>query len=183
MSYLLKALEKAQKEREAGTEKQTQFTQQRNSATIPWWLVVCILLVLFVTVLQVFGVFTLVNDESGSEALNVFPVVETVPHHQGLSDAQSTHKESKAGLQIDKIYTLMELDPQQLALLPSLELQSHIYSPRAEMRSVIINDRNYTEGDLLSANVGLKEITPKGIVLTVDEIKVYLDKGITWVAK
>lgn len=183
MSYLLKALEKAQKERETASEDKIEYAQHRKPTSMPRWLISCILLILAITLLQIFGLFDWLKDESQEMAKPVRSTEKSAIVSHQESGIQDKQKEQVLSAQVDKIYTLMELTPEQITLLPSIELQSHIYSPRSEMRSVIINDQNYKEGDLLSANVGLKEITQKGIVLKVGKIKLYLDKGITWVAK
>jgi len=77
---------------------------------------------------------------------------------------------------------LAELDRGTLSLIPSLSLESHIYSPAADYRSVIINGQSYGEGSLLSADVALFEITQTGVVLKVGEQYVVLPKGISWVS-
>lgn len=186
MSYLLKALEKAQKEREATSDNKVEYVERTTSASLPKWLVFSILLVLVITILQVLGLLDW-NASSENTQVESAPKVSMLLEKSTTQQANQSSAESKQKsdekTQSNKTYTLMELTPSQLSLLPSIELQSHIYSPRSEMRSVIINDQNFKEGDLLSANVGLKEITQKGIVLKVGQINVYLDKGITWVAK
>ena len=47
-------------------------------------------------------------------------------------------------------------------------INSHIYSPLADKRSVTINNRAWREGEPLAEGIVLQEITPQGIVLDVD---------------
>ncbi len=55
-----------------------------------------------------------------------------------------------------------------LRRIPALMINSHIYSPLADKRSVTINNRAWREGEPLAEGIVLQEITPQGIVLDVD---------------
>ena len=55
-----------------------------------------------------------------------------------------------------------------LRKIPVLVINSHIYSGLASKRSVTINNKSQREGDYLTSEILLKEITPKGIVIEVD---------------
>ncbi|UZK03739.1 general secretion pathway protein GspB [Venatoribacter cucullus] len=57
---------------------------------------------------------------------------------------------------------------QSLRRIPALMINSHIYSPLADKRSVTINNRAWREGEPLAEGIVLQEITPQGIVLDVD---------------
>ncbi|QQD21392.1 hypothetical protein GJQ54_06230 [Oceanospirillaceae bacterium ASx5O] len=57
---------------------------------------------------------------------------------------------------------------QSLRRIPALMINSHIYSPLPEKRSVTINNRAWREGEPLAEGIFLQEITPQGIVLDVD---------------
>lgn len=77
---------------------------------------------------------------------------------------------------------LVELDSATLNALPTIRFQSHIYSSAADYRTVMINDRTLKEGMPISAKVRLKEITPTGVVIRVNEQLVALPKGQDWIA-
>ena len=77
---------------------------------------------------------------------------------------------------------LVELDTATLNALPTIRFQSHIYSSAADYRTVMINDRTLKEGMPISAKVRLKEITPTGVVIRVNEQLVALPKGQDWIA-
>ena len=57
---------------------------------------------------------------------------------------------------------------ESLRRIPALMINSHIYSPLADKRSVTINNRAWREGEPLAEGIVLQEITPQGIVLDVD---------------
>jgi hypothetical protein len=82
----------------------------------------------------------------------------------------------------DQARQLAELSAQELNKIPSLSLESHLYSTVAEYSSVVINGQNYSEDDLLSLGVVLSKINANGIVISVDGILVELPKGITWMS-
>lgn len=84
--------------------------------------------------------------------------------------------ESKA----EETRTMPPLDT--LRRIPQLMINSHIYSPVAEKRSVIINNREWHEGDSLAAGVQLKEITPDGILLDADGWPVHVGRSKGWQA-
>jgi hypothetical protein len=87
-----------------------------------------------------------------------------------------------AKINSDQPRQLAELSAQELNKIPSLSLESHLYSTVAEYSSVVINGQNYSEGDLLSLGVVLNKINANGIVVSVDNILVELPKGITWMS-
>lgn len=49
--------------------------------------------------------------------------------------------------------------------VPDLDLTVHIFSQDPRSRMVIINGRNYREGDRVERRVALEAITPNGVVL------------------
>lgn len=77
---------------------------------------------------------------------------------------------------------LAELTKSQLSRIPSLSLESHLYSSVAEYSSVVINGKTYSEGDYLSSQVIIKKIDANGIVISLGDLLVELPKGISWVS-
>lgn len=49
--------------------------------------------------------------------------------------------------------------------IPALTFSFHVYSDKAESRTIIINNRRVREGDNVLQNLQLLEITPQGVVL------------------
>ena len=67
-----------------------------------------------------------------------------------------------------------------LRRIPQLMINSHIYSPVAAKRSVIMNNREWHEGDYVAEGVVLREITPDGIMLDVDGWPVHVGRSKGW---
>jgi hypothetical protein len=188
MSYLLKALEKAEQERQQNLQSDnTETVTQVQKASLPKSLVVVVVVLLALTLWQVWPnkqtplesntieqydeEFT--NKENSIEISEVNESVET----------QGAPQENIAALPVNvKPKDLSELTPQELARIPSLNLASHIYSSAAEFRSVVINDQAYKEGALIRPGLKLEEINQNGIVINIHGQKVELPKGISWVA-
>jgi len=82
----------------------------------------------------------------------------------------------------DEIKQLEQLSKEVLQLIPSLQLESHIYSSAEEFRSVVINGRSFKQGQFVSIDVVLEQITEDGIVINVASQLIALPKGISWVA-
>ena len=212
MSYLLKALEKAEQERERQTPNEAlPFTHAQEPSRLPMGLMIFIVLALGATLLKVImpvsqePVKENVIDEKEAmtavlqpEKLNVAdapsqnesllePILITPDTISGKNFSENTTpvKESSSKEEIapeEKVLELYELPKNILAKIPTLTLESHIYSSAAEYRSVVINGRTFKEGMMINAQVVLNSITNKGVVLDVSGQKVSLDKGITWVA-
>ena len=69
-----------------------------------------------------------------------------------------------------------------LRRIPQLMINSHIYSPVADKRSVIMNNREWREGDFVAEGVYLKEITSDGITLDVEGWPVHVGRSKGWQA-
>ncbi len=193
MSYLLKALQKAEEERKQGQEQNGSVVMQADSATLPKWLMVCLFVFLAVSTLKILG---FMDTEQAAELEFVSEVVSelavalekekkikviAVPQVKSLNEIKlpaeiESNNTEFAPLELAQLSALM------LKKIPTLMLESHIYSSAAEYRSVVINGQSYSEGMLLSVGVLLDEITSDGIVIKVGQQYVSLPKGISWVA-
>jgi len=69
-----------------------------------------------------------------------------------------------------------------LKRIPQLMINSHIYSPVADKRSVIMNNQQWHEGDVIADGVYLKEITADGIMLDVEGWPVHVGRSKGWQA-
>jgi hypothetical protein len=188
MSYLLKALEKAEQERQQNLQSDnTETVTHVQKASLPKSLVVVVVVLLVLTLWQVWPnkqtpleSNTIEQYDEGfsnkENSIEIFEANESV-------ETQSTPQENIAALPVNvKPKDLSELTPQELARIPSLNLVSHIYSSAAEFRSVVINDQAYKEGALIRPGLKLEEINQNGIVINIHGQKVELPKGISWVA-
>jgi len=213
MSYLLKALQKAEAERKAAQEAETLPVQaDATAAKLPLSLLLVVLLLLILVAYSVIKpvrtdgepVALIKEDEAAIEAqapmlpsVNAVaePVVTKVVTSQGLQEAESetdvlgapavgaaVSADARSGAQSVEPVELMALTAQQLAQLPSIRFQSHIFSSAADYRSVVINDRTLKQGSLLASGVRVAEITPQGLVLDIQGTLVALPKGQDWIA-
>ncbi|MCY0966435.1 general secretion pathway protein GspB [Parathalassolituus penaei] len=69
-----------------------------------------------------------------------------------------------------------------LVKLPDLIISSHIYSPEPASRQLSMNGRNWHEGDWITREVQLQEITPEGIVVVVDGYPFHVNSQNGWQA-
>ena len=198
MSYLLDALKKAEQERKQGEQSELPlYTEPEIKAALPVWLIAVIVTLLALTFFKLFfdgaetGEAVAVDaSEMISERAEYSDINSSAQSDSGESNPAELESSSAVSDQLKGSVVpkdvapkeLAELDRGTLSLIPSLSLESHIYSPAADYRSVIINGQSYGEGSLLSADVVLFEITQTGVVLKVGEQYVVLPKGISWVS-
>lgn len=214
MSYLLKALEKAEQERERQTHSEAlPYTHTQEPSRLPMGLMVFIVLALGATLFKVFVSSSQDPVKEVPLEKTMVPMAASLPEKRDLAESESTklketsiepilitpdaipaHNSAESSVPLkeeagniddaseEKILELYELPKNMLAKIPTLTLESHIYSSAAEYRSVVINGRTFKEGMMINAEVVLNSITNKGVVLDVSGQKVSLDKGITWVA-
>ena len=217
MSYLLKALKKAEQERELQAQEHLMpkpaIAASSSLPPVVVWMCAAVLVVtlvklftpmaneeiealgqvkedrgLLVTQLPTsFGTKNeIVNDLESLPSENVIeskpkltkPVEKRVVEVAALDSPKVKVIDVKPDVPME----LGELSKEVLSQIPSIALESHIYSSAAQFRSVVINGRTFNEGMMINSEVVLSSITDKGVVLEVAGRKVALDKGITWVA-
>jgi hypothetical protein len=194
MSYLLEALKKAELERNAQAEGSASVLPVANpSANLPGWLIFIVISFLIITLVKLFLPSTS-TVEVEAEPISVFKadvipvspvvaVVDTVkPLEVILAPPKSESESENENEIIIKVYELAELPKEILNMIPTLSLQSHIFSSAPEYRSVVINEQTFNEGMLINAQVVLQEITHTGIVINVAGRNVALAKGVSWVS-
>jgi len=190
MSYLLEALKKAELERQAQTSSPDAIVAPvANTASLPVWLIVVVVGFLAVTVFKLFSPHTPNNVEPVQAQVQTTavpePMVESVIPAQTLSkqlEETELAEPHQSPQQPAKTYELAELPKEVLDLIPTISLQSHIYSSAQEYRSVVINGQTFNEGMFINAQVVLQEITHTGIVINVAGRKIALAKGLSWVS-
>ena len=109
-----------------------------------------------------------------------------VPEQTSNDDTdQINNRELNSSTEVNtfKVKQLAELTKYQLNKIPSLSLQSHLYSSVAEYSSVVINGSNYSEGDFINSEIIIKKINVDGIVISLGELLIELPKGISWVSQ
>lgn len=101
--------------------------------------------------------------ETPAEAAEVLPA--TLPPPLSADSDLNTHSVPVIAAPVET-RTLPPLSA--LRRIPALMINSHIYSPLPDKRSVTINNRPWREGEPLADGIILQEITPQGILLNVD---------------
>ena len=197
MSYLLDALKKAEQERkqDQGDKVMTPAVVSAPSSIPAAFIWVAVGLVL-ITGIKMFwpaahdGEY--INEQANQGQVRQ-PLTQgatqaiAATQNQGAAQkANDLHGQSNQApsneVSVLPVKELMELDEKTLSKIPSISLESHIYSPVSDYRSVIINGNSYSENALLSAGVVLSEITKDGVTIMVGQQPVHLPKGITWVS-
>ena len=64
--------------------------------------------------------------------------------------------------------------------LPTLDFAFHVYSEVAEQRTIIINDRRLTEGQMISRGLKLHTITESGVILFYQDRFFHVDVVTQW---
>jgi hypothetical protein len=206
MSYLLEALKKAEEDRlKLEDSKDSLPPVAHFKSSLPMGIIVLVIIILFATVIKLFS--EPLNEQNNEFAAP--PVAQSTVHPEvseyilksgelliepgvvqpqlpiELPESLITHTDSNETANIieaSQARQLSELSPQELNTIPSLSLESHLYSTVAQYSSVVINGTTYSESDLLSSGVILKKINANGIVISVGGNLVELPKGITWMS-
>lgn len=98
----------------------------------------------------------------------------------GESDSSAVSA-AKAGRRVEKARRV--LPPlSSLRKVPDLIITSHIYSSEAARRGVSMNGRDWSEGDFITEDVVLTEITAEGIVVEIDGWSLPLKRNKGWQA-
>lgn len=191
MSYILEALKKSQQEREAiAAEHPPVFTQAVSTdkaykttllLTILFISVLLLAILLFFTlkstphnteqVIQIKPAKTLTTKIEMVERVISPPEVQTVVEAENLLDSESKEaakKEDDNGRQTAAVQERRLPPLDSLRKIPALIINSHIYSSLPEKRSVTINNKTQREGDYLTSDVFIKEITAQGLIIEVD---------------
>lgn len=111
-----------------------------------------------------------VKENSGlSKEISVIqPNLPTSPQPEPqVAVSQPRYKTDKAPLSV-------------LAKIPNITVTGHLYSSSPDRRSVTFNRRVYDEGDTVSKDVVLVEITRSGFNLAVDDYLVPIKRGRGW---
>jgi len=193
MSYLLKALQKAEQERQQHQEPNQTSQIVKVESNLPKSLLLIIFILVAVTIWQLLSSkHQVVEDHDfqskGNHSNNTsdnMPVVKGSSEQNQPKTEKATsvsHKQSHIGDDSVEVKDLSDLTATELSRIPSLELASHIYSSAPEFRSVVINGQTYREGMLIMAGIQLVEITQIGINISVNGLLVSLPKGISWIA-
>ena len=76
---------------------------------------------------------------------------------------------------------LQELPADMQRRVPDMSFSSHMYSSEPRFRSIIINGRRLKEGQYLNDDIRVREITEKGVILSLDGTDFEVDVLGQWV--
>jgi hypothetical protein len=66
------------------------------------------------------------------------------------------------------------------SLIPTLGISSHIYSSLVARRSIVVNGERLVEGDFISPQVQVKEITHQGMIIAVNDRSLIVSRSRGW---
>lgn len=203
MSYILDALKKSEAERASSVTSDAPILHADKPVTpviSQRWLAVLLMLAISIVLILLWSAFQISSVES------VLPVQDDPPKFPRVDVVQPLlERESKPVTQISAaeqqslpsekndrsiaVSSTQMSDAQRamppldvLRNIPQLMVNSHIYSPVAEKRSVVLNNRAYAEGDWVVEGVYIKEITADGLLLDAGGWPVHVGRSKGWQA-
>lgn len=189
MSYILDALKKSQQEREAASEQSASAvvalpsarTGKAASLVVTVGLTVSLVIVLLAlwltrsnTASPVEPAVALMQERTMEEKTVAAKAVAAINTTEDKLQNKQKQGEQKGLKKEVASQTRAKVEERQLPPLdslrkiPALMINSHIYSGIASKRSVTINNQRQREGDYLTSDIFLQEITAQGIIIEVD---------------
>ncbi len=179
MSYILDALNKADKERKQQQTPDNVAAPKSNNiqpTSYVWlYVMVVILLVLIIAWLTSRNSQeeTVLTTIPAPQAAKVIPPTPKHVETKKSSPPQPTemptppvHQEKAVASKVSEVIPpILGLDQNIRDQLPRIQISAHIYSDNQQKRMVIINDRVLHEGDYLAENLILNRIKPDGLEL------------------
>ncbi len=102
---------------------------------------------------------------AGSDEERERPVVPVSPARPAETGPEYRRNEiSVSGSR--KVYDLNDLPPSVRQDLPAVTIAGHFYSPDPSARVVVINGKMAREGQVVTGNLRLEQITPEGVVMS-----------------
>jgi general secretion pathway protein B len=194
MSYILQALKKSEQERELAAsqnEKQsdnaiTPITEDTTvkQPTSSWVLYSLYLALLAVMLLILWQILlpgkAIVYEEIRQEA-RVDMVAEATSKVEKVEKVEKEEVDAPVLITPQAAPIAVERAPKEvLSQLPNMEITSHIFSTDAERRSIVVNGERLVEGDFIAANVQLKNITAKGMVIDIQGWSLLVGRSRGW---
>jgi general secretion pathway protein B len=112
---------------------------------------------------------TVLNEEKqiprvvvSKEPLQLDDSVGNVGEPSNTQKQTSNEPSMEAPVQEESAMLVSELPDNVRKQIPSIAFEGHVYSSTVERRSVMINGKKMRQGDAVSADLMLKEITPLG---------------------
>lgn len=194
MSYILDALKKSELERAQQVEQQ-EFAGSKNQTQPPAqvqpqrddvqrsetsWLIKFVYLILVILSALVLMKIFEVPNESVYVSENQSTQDSSIINNQGVTNTAINEAVlSKVNIKAPAI--AIEQAPKEiLNQLPTMNISSHIYSTQANRRSIVVNDQRLVEGDFVSPNVQVQQITNQGMIVQTQGRLLVVNRSRGW---
>ncbi len=199
MSYILDALKKSQQQKEQQVHTQsplfasTQTPSATENNTWVWLIASAILLICSLFIWLIYQQIQQTNTPIKNPIIKSVPTIKqatTSPQKQTIAKStpnkQTAAKTTKNAIKKTKTatknpaQTTPKAPIETLRRIPKLNINSHIYSTLASKRKVTINSQEYQEGDWITDEVQLHEITQHGIRLKISQWFIDIGRSQGW---
>lgn len=182
MSYILDALKKSEQERQSKSAPSLQTIHRtarmdENQHGLLYYLLILLVILLIVAVLWVvwyqyqnwpaerFTEFD--RPQVSAENSNTEPEIQTQSTQTPVAvDEASTASAVQEPQAPPLVLDFWELPENIKSEIPAMTFSFHVYSENPERRTIIINNKRLREGDRLSENLVLRQITQEGVIMT-----------------
>lgn len=179
MSYILDALNKAEKDRQQNTPDLTETQHRTTSPPAPeknnkiWLLGLVFIALLGATWLVLSpkeGIVPMIQKtpQDAQPTAHITPITSPKPVVAEVIKPVGTAKLVPNHSVEKNMPNIMGLDENIRRQLPSIQISAHVFGENASKRMVIINNRVFHEGDYITEQLQLLNITQQGIVLKFD---------------
>lgn len=117
------------------------------------------------------------EGKDSNNGLKVEVRAQEIPETE-LQDA--VNEKSVPLLQENKLIAIEQAPIHLLATMPTLKISSHIYSPQADRRSIVVNGQRMVEGDFVAPNIQILEITHQGMVVSAEDLALEVSRSRGW---
>jgi general secretion pathway protein B len=114
-----------------------------------------------------------------SDLIEVLEDSEVIGPDSG-SEMKSTVNSELSPDEISRLPRIRDLSSEQQASVPEIRFSGHLYSSKAESRSVRFGDAKYKEGDWLNNRIQLQRITEDGVIFELNGAAFYMSSLEDW---
>lgn len=119
------------------------------------------------------------NKETKRSDILIDELNTSVADKQSNSPAKAVTIENQPQV-IRPIIAVEQASKSIQSLIPTLDISSHIYSSLAARRSIVVNGERLVEGDFISPQVQVKEITHQGMIIDVNDRSLIVRRSRGW---
>ena len=206
MSFILDAIKKSEADRKKTQETDIYSLQDQDIARPSVhthrtrWLLLCFALVILVLtgwylwspLFNYMSEYDLANkdvsvsvvaEDAHDQKETFTPVIETASTATATATADELMPTYLINDSLPPNHQIKELWEQPVSFqnqLPTLDFAFHVYSEVAEQRTIIINDRRLTEGQMIARGLKLHTITESGVILFYQDRFFHVDVVTQW---